>query len=331
MQTTINMNKILLIITFLLCTRMSLAQLYFGADGTTIAPGESLSYEGLILTPSAALTLSSTTLSKTEDFTINPVPGGGNYIKRYFSFSSTTPSFSGSVRFSYAGADLNSIPETDLRLNIRTNGTSWLARADAPNTVSDYVESSSILATPLNTLTLASANGALPLTWISFTAIKNGARSFLEWSTFNEKNTQDFVIQHSTSGFNWKNIGVVRAAGNSTRQHDYSFSHEDPTAGHNYYRLLQRDLDANFSYSKVVPVFIEKKDLRIKVLSNPVTNGELKILVPIVTYVKIFDAFGRQIINQQLNEGVHVINVSTMSGGIYYLNAGTETISIIIK
>lgn len=324
------MKRVLITMVFGVLIHNAKAQLYVGSDGMTIAAGESLSFEELKLAPTSTFTLTSTTLSKTEDYTINPVPGGGSYIKRYFGFSNTTPSFVGTIRFSYLGADLNSIAESNLRLNIRTNGTAWIARTDAPNTGSDYVESPSISST-LNTLTLASSTGALPVTWLKFTANKSQYASILEWSTANEKNSQDFLVQHSSNGYLWASIGQLNAAGNSSTQNDYSFTHQSPSLGYNYYRLLQRDLDGNFSYSKVVTVFFDQSDYRVKVYPNPVLNGSFSVQLPEATTVKLFDSYGRQLISRQCPAGMNIINVSGIAGGVYVLKTNSESISVIIK
>jgi hypothetical protein len=63
-----------------------------------------------------------------DDHTITPIPVR-QYRKRFFVFSNSTPSFSGTLRFSYAGAILQgsnglSIPESDLRMN-SNNGFAW--------------------------------------------------------------------------------------------------------------------------------------------------------------------------------------------------------------
>lgn len=93
------MIKYLYVLTLICSISISYGQLYIGSDGMTLEGNEALNFDGLTLTPSSDLTLTSTTLSRRDANSISPAPAG-TYIKRYFAFSNTTPSFSGSIRFS---------------------------------------------------------------------------------------------------------------------------------------------------------------------------------------------------------------------------------------
>jgi hypothetical protein len=333
------MKKVLITLTLGLAVAVTHAQLYIGSDANSlvIKSGESFSYDGLTLTPSADFSLTNTTLTKTEAHTISSIAPvtSGNYIRRYFSFSSTTPAFTGTLRFSYTGADLtgstsgSAIPEADLRLNI-FNGTNWSAMTDLPDQTNDFV-SGTLTSRTLNVITLASTSGALPVTWLKFTAEKKQSTSLLQWATATEQNTQDFLVQHSVMGSDWKTLGSVRAAGNATTRKDYAITHYTPAPGYNYYRLIQRDQDGQFSYSKVATVLMDKDDIKLKVFPNPVQDGKLNVVLKEATQVRLFDAAGRQVLTQRLNAGLQTLNVSGLQGGVYNLRAGSETIAIIIK
>lgn len=83
----------------------------------------------------------------------------------------------------------------------------------------------------------------LPLTWLSFTALQINNRVELKWITATELQTADFIIQHSTDGFHWEDLGTLPAAAYSSGPHAYSFIHNSPSDGRNLYRLIERDLD----------------------------------------------------------------------------------------
>ena len=225
------MKKVLITLTLGLAVAVTHAQLYIGSDANSlvIKSGESFSYDGLTLTPSADFSLTNTTLTKTDANTISPAPTG-TYITRYFSFSNTTPAFSGTIRFSYSGASLNGLTESGLSLNIRTSAA-WTAVGGTVVSASSYVEATSLNVTNgLNTLTLASTSGALPVTWLKFTAEKKQSTSLLQWATATEQNTQDFLVQYSVLGSDWKTLGTVKAAGNTTTRKDYAFTHHTPVS-----------------------------------------------------------------------------------------------------
>lgn len=325
------MKKLLLCSAIASMALAAHGQFSVGSDANSfvVKSGETFHYDGLTLTPSSDLSLTSTTLSKTDAKTITPTLNN-NYISRYFSFSNTTPAFSGTVRFSYLGANLNGITESALRMYIRPGTSTWIARTDAPDQVNDYVEST-LSSITLNTLTLSDASFTLPVTWLRFTAVKKDGTSVLNWSTASELNTQDFLVQHSTNNSVWMSIGALKAAGNANTQSDYAYSHQTPSAGINYYRLIQRDLDGKLSYSKVVSVQLDKSEIKLQAFPNPVLDGKLNVLLKEATLVRLFDASGKQVVSQQLNAGLQVLNVAGLQGGVYYLQAGSENIAVVIK
>lgn len=326
------MKKVLITLALGLAFTVTHGQFYIGSDANSlvIKSGESFSYDGLTLTPSADLSLTNTTLTKTDANTISPAPTG-TYIKRYFSFSNTTPSFSGTIRFSYSGADLNGLTESGLSLNIRT-GAAWTAVGGTVVSASSYVEATSLNVTNgLNTLTLASTSGALPVTWLKFTAEKKGSTSVLTWATATEQNTQDFLVQHSVMGSDWKTLGTVKSAGNATIRKDYAFTHYTPAPGYNYYRLIQRDQDGQFSYSKVATVLLDKEDVKLKVFPNPVQDGKLNVVLKEAGPVRIFDAAGRQVFSQIYAAGLHSVNISNLSIGVYTIKVNSESVRIILN
>ncbi len=323
------MKKIIFFLIFIFCVSFSYGQLYIGSDGITLKANEGLHYDGLTLTPTTDLTLTSTTLTKTEAYTISPTPTG-TYIKRYYSFSTTTPSFAGTIRFSYSGADLNGISENDLRLNIRS-GTAWTARADAPNTTNDYVESASISST-LNTLTLASVNSALPVTWQSFTAEKQGTASLLKWSTASEQNTKDFEVQHSTNTLSWTPLGTLAAAGNSTTTRQYSFTHATPFKGnvYNYYRILQRDLDGKFSYSKIASLIYDEPGPDVFVYPNPATEA-VTVYLAESQDVRLINVAGATVWKGTFSAGRNQIPLTHLAKGVYWIVTGSVKKQLLIQ
>jgi hypothetical protein len=321
------------ILSFLLVFSAALAQAQFtvtGSETFVIKSGETVSIDGLTLMPTADLTLSNTAMTISTT-TVNPIGAGQTHIPKVYKFSNTTAAFTGSIRFDYAGVNLTGFNESALILHYH-NGSAWQTPvAGTISTTGDFFTSGTITATSLNELTLSAANGPLPVTWLSFTATKKENTSVLNWSTANEQNTQDFVVQHSAGSGDWKSLGTVKAAGNATSRRDYTFTHYTPTPGYNYYRLIQRDQDGQFSYSKVVSVVMNKEDIKLRAFPNPVQDGRLNVLLKEPMQVRLFDASGRQVLTQRLNAGLQTINVSGLQGGVYYLKAGVESTAVIIK
>jgi hypothetical protein len=99
------------------------------------------------------------------------------------------------------------------------------------------------------------ADAALPVSLVSFTARRNQGAVLLQWTTASEQRNRDFQLERSVDGLNYAPIGWVNTAslgGNSSDPLQYSFSDYHPLTGKSYYRLRQVDLDGRSNYSPVV-------------------------------------------------------------------------------
>ncbi len=81
--------------------------------------------------------------------------------------------------------------------------------------------------------------------------------TMLSWSTASEENNALFVVEKSSDGVEFINIGSVEGAGNSAELREYTYLDIMATGERNYYRLKQVDDDGSFSYSEVVLVLQE--------------------------------------------------------------------------
>lgn len=79
--------------------------------------------------------------------------------------------------------------------------------------------------------------GVLPIQLLEFSGIQTGDAVQLTWSTANEVNNDQFIIERSSGPDGFVPIGKVDGAGISTEEHDYNFLDEAPLFGMNYYRL----------------------------------------------------------------------------------------------
>ncbi len=108
----------------------------------------------------------------------------------------------------------------------------------------------------------------LPLKLISFNGKVVGNQTQLNWKTASEENTSHFNVEYGT-GETFSTIDSITAAGNSTAIRYYSFIHQTPKNGSNYYRLKMMDNDAKFTYSDIIQVKISLKQSNIVLYPNP--------------------------------------------------------------
>ena len=178
---------------------------------------------------------------------------------------------------------------------------------------------------------IGSTSIPLPLTWVDFSAKLQGSAVALDWKTANEARTKDFVVQHSSNGTVWTEVGTVAAAGNSDGLRTYRFTHSKPVNGANYYRLLQRDIDNNFKYSNVQIVRFAGKSERLLILGNPVVNGLLEVNVKEKTTMLLKSMEGRVLLVRQLGPGRNQVNVANLSAGTYILVTDKEVVKLVIN
>jgi photosystem II stability/assembly factor-like uncharacterized protein len=139
----------------------------------------------------------------------------------------------------------------------------------------------------------------LPVEIISFTGHfnKTANANDLAWTTASETNNHYFEIMKSINGVDFFSIGKVNSSGNSSGNSDYSYQDLDPSAGNNFYRLKQVDLDGRTKNSGIIKIEVKKNATDLNIYPNPSTS---KISIE---YADGFDNVRMDFINML---GVHV-------------------------
>lgn len=325
------MKQLIIFWCLSLCTYMAPAQQLKVTSGTdlTIVNGTIFRVDSLTLTPTADFTISNNTLNKATTLVH---PSSNPYISRVYQFTNTTPAFSGAVQINYQdGAELNSIAENALTLNIH-NGTTWAAyTATTRDASNNFVLTNGISNVALNELTLAAQLTPLPLAWLSFTATKQNQTALLKWATAQEQNTRNFTVQHSANGINWAGISLLPAKGSSNGINNYNYVHSNPVTGINYYRILQNDMDNRSSYSGVRTLKFTTAAEDFVIIGNPVTNNVLTVQVNASINLALYTTDGKLLWHQQVNGGTKAIDVSRYARGTYLLKSTTTTQKVVLQ
>jgi hypothetical protein len=171
----------------------------------------------------------------------------------------------------------------------------------------------------------------LPLTWLYFTASIEGNSVLLQWATAAESNNDFFEIERSADGLTWTSIGSVKAAGNNSDQHSYSFIDKQPLPGNNFYRLRQADLDGKFTYSRIVSISSSDAPAEWQIYQNPVLDGVLRIRLVAPSTMVVTNATGQILWQGRLGQGMQQINVQGWPRGLYLLRSDQSSIRFMIK
>lgn len=173
--------------------------------------------------------------------------------------------------------------------------------------------------------TLSNGGGSpLPIELISWSGACENGDVTLKWSTASEINNSFFAIERSDDANDWRTIGIVEGAGNSTSRLDYSFVDAyAPAMG--YYRLRQTDYDGVNEVSVVIAAGCKGED-GITIVNAWDDLMDLNVVVSAsfggVYELTLLDAQGRTLTvrpSQVVNEGATQLKIDKngIAPGIY--------------
>ena len=162
---------------------------------------------------------------------------------------------------------------------------------------------------------------ALPVELLDFTGKKIDRSVKLSWSTASEIRNDRFVVEKTTDGKSWKEIGTIKGASYSNQVLDYDMFDFSPVAGWQYYRLKQVDLNGRSTYSKRVAVNFAPDAGNVDIYPNPVA-GELHVRVPgsEEMVVNIYNSMGKVVYTAVNSNSTYLpIDFSAYEEGMYLL------------
>lgn len=167
----------------------------------------------------------------------------------------------------------------------------------------------------------------LPIDLLSFKGNEQERMVNLSWTTLTETNNDLFEIYHSTDSRNFNLITSLKGKGNNSTLANYSFLHESPKTGINYYKLKQIDYDGRSSQSDIIAVNIDGVSSRLNIHPNP-TSGSVNITTDSDEFeLKIYNAVGTII----MKTDQRFIDLTSQPKGIYYFQLASNNVIIETK
>lgn len=184
----------------------------------------------------------------------------------------------------------------------------------------------------------------LPVELSSFTSSVNQRNVTLNWMTSSEKNNSGFEIYQSSKSDpdNWKRIGFVNGAGNSSSSNSYTFEDKNLSTGKYSYRLKQVDFNGDFKYynlSDEIEIGIPMKYSLYQNYPNPFNPStviDYDIPEDANVTLKIFDMTGRELltlVNEFKSAGYYTQvfnpfgNGMSISSGAYFYRIESDPAS----
>ncbi len=244
-------------------------------------------------------------------------------VNQTVSMPSVTPVFKGLMEYKITSPT----GDTTIILNQTTNPQIFKVPYS-------HLNPNSIVVDP-NNWVINKTGTILPLKLVSFSGTVARKQVELQWSTAQEINVRKFEIERAGDAVNFKAIGSV-SANNAASQNKYSFTDKEPLPA-GFYRLKMIDIDGSFTYSNIIEIKLNGKQLSAfynvsnSVLAvkniNPV-NDKLQVLIHTIEGKKVFAT------EKVLSAGSNDVNISLadFQSGLYIAsmisNAGTVTLKI---
>ncbi len=172
-------------------------------------------------------------------------------------------------------------------------------------------------------------SGPLAVKFVDFKAQKvNNNLVKLTWKTGSEINSKEFIIERSSNGVNFYEIGRVSAVGNSNTYQSYTMNDNTPVKGKNFYRITEMDISGNKAFSATVYVNLNSDGtIKLEVYPNPASK-----LITINTEnstsfthtLQVFDMAGRLFKNNSFNGNSIKLDVSNLQSGNYIIRITTS-------
>ena len=163
----------------------------------------------------------------------------------------------------------------------------------------------------------------VPVTLNSFEAEKKDKAVQLNWQTATELNTSHFIIQRSTDGSSFTDIGTVKAIGSGANSYSFTDCPPAPQKGVLYYRLQMVGKDGSLSFSKIVSASLAINDSRFTIYPNPAKDN-VTIKGNHISSVQVIDNMGRVVKGVSLKDASDpVLSVSSLAAGVYHVRIQT--------
>lgn len=182
------------------------------------------------------------------------------------------------------------------------------------------------------------AGSVFPVELLDFTAMPAPGGVSVDWITENEVDLSHYMVERSTDGVMFSDIGAVPAKGKSADLQTYQFIDTEPFRGRSYYRLRMIDIDGSFDFSNIEMVVLEGR--AVSVFPNPARIGNtihVELDFPGIqpAEVRLLDAKGAvrfsHIIYDVQRKHELDIPTSGMSPGVYLLYISNGAIQEVRK
>lgn len=178
-------------------------------------------------------------------------------------------------------------------------------------------------------------NAALPQQLLSFDALQKNNSVELTWITAKEFNVQQYELERSANGVEYKTLTIVKATNAYALTNTYRFADAQPVTGISYYRLRMVDNDGRVTYSGVKMINRKMQQSAVTCYPNP-ASSQLTIEVPAGYYTySVYTQSGQLLLNgkEQFNGTQNQIRIrlDSVKSGTLVVKVNEEAFVVVKK
>lgn len=153
----------------------------------------------------------------------------------------------------------------------------------------------------IDSLVLTSTTTILPVTFTALSAVETSGKIKVSWKIATELNTSRYAIERSGNGVSFKEVGSLTA----TNSGNYNWIDNAPATGNSFYRIRAVDKDGALTYTGIVKINLNKRNVDFIIAPNPVKGSQVNIQVANFSKgnygVALFNSSGQQVYNKTVN------------------------------
>jgi hypothetical protein len=162
----------------------------------------------------------------------------------------------------------------------------------------------------------------LPVNWVGLSCVREeGRRNRILWVTGSETLSDSFVVERGNIAGQFRRIGAIPAAVNSTTPRQYSIIDEQALEGASFYRVRQTDKLGNSSCSETCEVAsASSEEGNVKIFPNPADNNLYVLFAEAEepgTEIVVTDITGKEVLRRTVNKGRMVLPTGQLPSGVY--------------
>ena len=164
----------------------------------------------------------------------------------------------------------------------------------------------------------------LPVKWLSYSAtLVNNSRVRLDWEVAEQGNS-GYSVEYSSDGVQWKEISFIQSVNEQSETQRYTYYHDNPNPGKNYYRIKMSEASKNESFSETRVITVKALSHSISIWPNPAADF-IRVSAKTengnhLVKARLFDLAGKMEFEKQLQAGETTLDIRSLNKGTYVIN-----------